>query len=88
MACDATTLIATAISNGYNKLSDRDLLACILAAACAGGSSPGGSGQIITGAFANPNGNVTPSNQAAAAVYYPIGGGTMYQWDTGSLTWV
>ncbi len=88
MACDAQTLITAAIGNGYNKLSDRDLLACILAAACAGGAGGGGIGAVMTGAFANPNGNVSPADQTVAALYYPIGGGTLYQWDTVGLTWV
>jgi len=87
-SCSAVDLIASAVNCGYNKLSDRDLLACILAAACAGGGSSGGVGAVMTGAFANPNGNVTPADTAAGALYYPIGGGTLYQWDTNSQTWV
>ena len=30
----------------------------------------GGTIQVIKGAFDNPNGNVTPTNTAAAAIYY------------------
>lgn len=47
MACDAATLIATAYSNGYAKLSDRDLRMATLASACAGGG--GGSSAVSCG---------------------------------------
>ncbi len=46
MACDATSLIATAMGNGYAGMSDRDLKMAVLASACAGGGG-GGIGSVV-----------------------------------------
>lgn len=88
MPCDAQTLINTAVANGYDKLSDRDLKEALVAAACAGGGG-GGSVQIITGSAANPNiAGVIPADPTKAALYYQNGGGTLFQWDVPGQTWV
>lgn len=51
MSCTAQSLINTAYANGYAGLSEADLQACILAAAClAGGGS--GTGGVVTGSGA------------------------------------
>lgn len=44
MACDAQSLIDTAYNAGYAALSERDLMECIVASACAGGSGGGTNG--------------------------------------------
>jgi len=44
--------------------------------------------QVYTGAFADPNGNVTPDDPTRAALFYPNGGGTQFQWDVVSQAWV
>lgn len=56
MACDATTLLANSAANGYFALSHRDLLACILQAACAGGGGAASSG--VTSGNGSPVGVV------------------------------
>lgn len=38
MSCTASSLISTAMAAGYAALSERDLMECIVASACAGGS--------------------------------------------------
>jgi hypothetical protein len=53
-----------------------------------GGGGGGGSGSTISGAFANPNGNVTPADPTKGALYYQAGGsGTLWEWQVGSQTW-
>jgi hypothetical protein len=80
MACDAQTLINTAYANGYAKLSERDLEACILASACAAG---GGGGGAVTSGTGPPVGvpatgtgvyidNTFPNNPSVWV--YPSGG--------------
>lgn len=41
MSCTAQSLLDTATAAGYGALSERDLMECIVASACAGGSSGG-----------------------------------------------
>jgi hypothetical protein len=83
MACDAQSLINTAYANGYARLSERDLLECIVASACAGGS--GGSGAVLSGAglptVVYPLG---PPNGAAEAVYTDRNTNNGYSWYLGS----
>jgi hypothetical protein len=50
----------------------------------------GGTAQVIRGAFDNPNGNVTPTNAAAGAVYYkdqstPI---VFWLWSVSGQNWI
>lgn len=47
-----------------------------------GGSGPGGAQQVYTGA-APP---AAPDNPALPALFYPTGGGTLFQWD--GAAWV
>ena len=57
MACDAQSLINTAVANGYLALSDRDLKMALLASACGGGGGgSGGAGIVGNG---SPEGVVT-----------------------------
>ena len=58
----------------------------LLCSIASGGS--GGSIQIYQGAFADPNGNVTPDDPTKPALYFPNGGGTLWQFDVPSQTWV
>lgn len=54
------------------------------------GSVPccGGAGQqIVTGDFADPNGNVTPADTSAAAQYYQNGVNNVWNWNTETQTW-
>lgn len=53
------------------------------------GGSPG-SGQIVYGAFDDPNGNVTPPNTSKAAIYYkdqsnPV---IVYIWSESGQVWI
>lgn len=57
MSCDATSLMSTAYSNGYAKLSDRDLKMATLASACAGSGGGGGGGNTVSAA--DPSGSGT-----------------------------
>lgn len=58
MACDANSLMATAMASGYGGMSDRDLKMATLASACAGGGG-GGGGNAVTVANTSPVGNGT-----------------------------
>jgi hypothetical protein len=58
----------------------------ILGAIAEGGGGGGGTIQVYTGAFADPNGNVTPDDPTKPALFYPTGGGTLWQWD--GAAWV
>lgn len=60
----------------------------LLNAIVAAGGGGGGETQVYQDSFADPNGNVTPDDPTKAALYYPDGGGTTFQWDVGSQTWV
>jgi len=87
MACDAQTLINTAYSLGYAKLSERSLMECIVAAACAGGIA-GGGGQVLQ-YVTDPNTEaITPTNINQPAIAYSASGyGSYRQWDTTNHTW-
>lgn len=73
MACDATSLLATAYAAGYARLSERDLKAAILASACAGASTPG-AGTVTAGAGV-PVGVATPGS-----VYTQGSGPSVHVW--------
>lgn len=52
------------------------------------GSSGSGEGAVLTGAFADPNGNVTPTDPTKAAWYYQEGGTpNWWQWNVTSQLW-
>lgn len=88
MACDAQTLIANAMANGYAKLSYRGVLECIVAAACAGGGGGGGSGQLQY-YVADPNAEgILPTDQTKPAFAATKNGtGPIYSWNTTTLLW-
>lgn len=58
MACDAKSILATAYSNGYAGMSERDLKMATVASACAGGGSGGG---LTCGNYAGGQPSFTPS---------------------------
>lgn len=64
MACNAQSLIETAVAAGYDKLSDRDLKEALVAAACAGAG--GGSGSVLAGNYGGVAPAITPSGPAVA----------------------
>jgi hypothetical protein len=75
---DATTTLASAISNGYDRLSDRDLKLCILQGASAGG---GGTGATF-GNYAGIAPNFTPSGGTGLAV--DTSNGTIWSYYNGA----
>ena len=79
MSCTATSLIATAMANGYAGLSDRDLKMALVAAACAGGGGSGGGVTCGAGAPvaapASGCGLYIDSNTGTLYEYYDSGGG-------------
>jgi len=52
------------------------------------GGGVGGTQEVYTGAFVDPNGNVTPTDTTKPALYFPSGGGTLWQFVPASQTWV
>lgn len=61
-------------------------------AGTAGGGGSGGSGSgagaVLTGAFADPNGNVTPADPTSAAWYYQDGQALVWwQWSIAGQVW-
>lgn len=56
------------------------------------GTGGGGGGvtaqQVYQGAAADPNGVVTPADITKPALYFPNSGGTLWQFDVPSQTWV
>ena len=53
-----------------------------------GGGGGGGTIQVYQGAFTDPNGNLVPDDPTKPALYFITGGGTLWQWDVPSQTWV
>lgn len=50
--------------------------------------SPPGEGAVLTGAFADPNGNLTPTDTTAAAWYYQDGEVLVWwQWSVDDQVW-
>lgn len=86
--CDPTTLmadakcIACAIPRGFMTAA----MIPVLCAVVAGGGLA--SVQVYQGVFVDPNGNVTPSDPTKPALYFKNGGGTLWQFDVPSQTWV
>lgn len=77
MACDANSLIATAMANGYGGMSDRDLKMALLASACAGGGSSGSGVSCGAGApVAAPSGN--------CGLYIDTNTGDLYEYYSGA----
>lgn len=88
MACDVSTLVAEAAcfqcaTEQEQEMAELALLCQILTAIEGGG---GGGGAVQVYSAASPP--AAPANPALGALYYPTGGGTTLQWDTGSLTWL
>ena len=84
MAATAQQLINNATALGYDRLSERDLKECILAAAQSGGGG-GGAGQIVAYTIAPP---ANPTNVLAAAIAYdPNGILPLLGWNTNSQSW-
>lgn len=52
--------------------------------AAGGGGGGGGTQEVFTGA-APP---AAPTDPTKPAVFYPTGGGSLFQWDVGSASWV
>lgn len=44
--------------------------------------------QVYQGPDADPNGNLVPDDPTKPALYFPDSGGTLWQFDTLSQTWV
>ncbi len=92
MACNPQSLISQAnclfcnIPDGMMQSVKLYLLCQI--AANGGGGGGGGTIQVYEGAFTDPNGNVTPDDPTKPALYFTNGGGTLWQWDVPSQTWV
>lgn len=54
----------------------------------AGSLGGGGEGAVLTGAFADPNGNITPSDPTKAAWYYMEGAvPSWWQWNVTDQLW-
>lgn len=77
----ATELLQAACTSGIECLGERQLLVAIAEGINQGGTG-GGTIQVYTGA-APP---AAPDNPALPALYYPTGGGTLFQWD--GAAWV
>jgi len=79
----ATELLQAACTSGIQCVQERDLLVIIAEGINQGGGGGGGGTiQVYTGA-APP---AAPDNPALPALFYPTGGGTLFQWD--GAAWV
>ena len=78
MACDANSLMALAMSNGYAGMSDRDLKMALLASACAGGGS-GASSPVTCGV-----GAPVAAPAGACALYIDTNTGDLYEYYSGA----
>ena len=66
----AQTTLNAAIAAGFDKLSDRDLLLCILQGAISGGGGAGGASQVYTYNYADPNAaGLVPENPNIGSVF-------------------
>ena len=83
MATAAQTLITNAVSLGYDKLSQRDLLEALLYAVANGGGG-GGSGGISSGVGAPV---APPTNTAIDNIYINKTTGGLYAWPAGATGW-
>lgn len=92
MACDPNTLAGqaaclTCIPAG---MQDAVIISLLCAIRDAGGGGGGGATpQVIAGAFANPNGNVTPATPTLGAIYYQDSAPVVnqWQWSVASQNW-
>ncbi len=78
----ATELLQAACESGIACLQNRDLL--VVAAQAINDGGGGGLLEVYTGA-APP---AAPDDPLSGAVFYPTSGGTLFQWDVGSQSWV
>jgi hypothetical protein len=81
MPSSAQTLINSAVAQGYDAISDRDLRVCLLYAAQTGGG--GGTGSTLSGA-GSPVGVITPSG---AATYFDTTTAHFWAWNTATNAW-
>jgi len=77
----ADELLQAACTSRVACLGERDLLV-VIAQSLSGGGSVGGAQEVYTGA-APP---AAPADPTKPALYYPTGGGTLFQWD--GAAWV
>ena len=59
----AQTMLNNAIANGFDRLSPRDVMLCILQ-----GAGSGGGGGVPSGNYAGAQPNFTPSTDSALAI--------------------
>jgi hypothetical protein len=83
----AQTTLNAAIAAGFDRLSDRDLIMCILR-----GASSGGASQIYTSTYADPNAaGLIPGNPQLGAIYNQDPSITPYNswsWSVVNQAWV
>jgi hypothetical protein len=80
MADTAATLISGAQSLGYDSLSDRGIMECLLYASQSGG----GIGEVLTGTV-DPAAD--PTDVTGGAIYYNRTDGVIWQWNPDTLVW-
>jgi hypothetical protein len=87
MAATANTLIASAMSLGYDSLSDRGLKECLLYAASdgGGGGGGGGSGAVTQGTGAPSS---APTDPTSPAIYTNLTDGVIYTWNVVTQAWI
>lgn len=80
---DAQTTIDSAIANGYDRLSYRDILLCILEGITSGGGS-GGTGDVQ--GFSGNYGGGTPTDTptTSVAIAYDTSNGQPWAWYSGA----
>ncbi len=83
MPCTAASLLATATAAGYEKLSARGLLECIVVSACAAGAAFSSAGGVLQDATGSP-----PPDPTKPWISFPTGGGGVSEWDVASQTWI
>ncbi len=90
MACDPQTLVTNAVCQLCN-LPPGTQLPIVISLLCQIRDNSANTQQLLNGAFANPNNNVTPLNPKNPALYYvtdvAIGSQSLWQWNTGGQNW-
>lgn len=85
--CNTSTLLESA--KCFSCLSKKELQAVIAQLLCNISSAGTGVGEVLTGSFDDPNGNVTPTNTAGAAIYYKDSDTLqMYRWSVIQQLWI
>lgn len=83
-AVTAQALIEAAVALGYDALSHRDLLECLLYATTQASGGGGGSVQLIQG---NADPVAAPDDPTKPALYTNRTSGVQFFWNTVSLAW-